>query len=114
MPNITTCSKCSTLYEAGSEEQANEADRLCPKCVPKGPLCQDCGKKPATCFGAYEGQKPETFACDECCGHGNEDGHCHPIEDHPNHPDNQEDYESEDDFDHERELQDHPERREEE
>lgn len=33
MPNITTCSKCSRLYEAGSEETANEPDRLCPWCV---------------------------------------------------------------------------------
>jgi hypothetical protein len=29
---ITTCSKCCHLYEAGSEEQANEPNRLCPRC----------------------------------------------------------------------------------
>ena len=41
------------------------------------PKCAHCGK-PATCFGSYEGH-PEAYACDECCGHGNEDGHCEPI-----------------------------------
>jgi hypothetical protein len=29
---ITTCSRCGKLYEAGSEEQAYESDRLCPAC----------------------------------------------------------------------------------
>lgn len=29
---ITTCSRCSKLYEAGSEEQAYESDRICPAC----------------------------------------------------------------------------------
>ena len=38
--------------------------------------CHTCGK-PATCFGSYE----DNFGagCDECCGHGNEDGWCKPI-----------------------------------
>jgi len=31
--SITTCSRCGGLYEAGSEEQANEPDRLCRSCV---------------------------------------------------------------------------------
>jgi hypothetical protein len=45
MPNITTCTKCGGLYEAGSEEQANEPERFCPSCRKptaadgKGPLC---------------------------------------------------------------------------
>lgn len=30
---ITNCSICGTLYEAGSEEQANEPDRMCRWCV---------------------------------------------------------------------------------
>lgn len=38
------------------------------------PECEHCGK-PASCLGAYEGG-PEAWACDECCGHGAEDGHC--------------------------------------
>lgn len=41
------------------------------------PVCANCGK-PATCYGAYEDQN-HAYACDDCCGHGNEDGHCYPI-----------------------------------
>lgn len=43
------------------------------------PICEICGE-PATCFGAYE--NPDSlpgYACDRCCGHGNEDGWCKPI-----------------------------------
>lgn len=29
---ITTCTKCNHAYESGSEEQANEQERLCPSC----------------------------------------------------------------------------------
>jgi hypothetical protein len=32
MANITTCPECGSLYEAGSEEQANEPGRLCRRC----------------------------------------------------------------------------------
>lgn len=42
------------------------------------PACEYCGE-PATCFGAYEGSAP-AYACDECCGHGNEDGRCTLLE----------------------------------
>ena len=38
-------------------------------------LCGSC-QKPATCFGTYEGDGVWAFACDECCGHGCEDGWC--------------------------------------
>lgn len=41
-------------------------------------LCANCGE-PAACFGQYE-DMPEGFACDDCCGHGNEDGHCEPVD----------------------------------
>lgn len=48
------------------------------------PLCEICGAK-ATCFGAYEGAyDPEgeaaAYHCDRCCGHGNEDGWCKPVD----------------------------------
>lgn len=39
--------------------------------------CDTCDR-PAVCIGAYEGQTQETLACNTCCGHGNEDGHCRP------------------------------------
>ena len=28
----TNCHACGSLYDAGSEEQANEPDRRCPRC----------------------------------------------------------------------------------
>ena len=45
---------------------------------PTATPCACCGKS-ATCFGAYEGSEKPAFACDECCGHGNEDGWCGPF-----------------------------------
>ena len=42
--------------------------------------CAHCGVHEATCVGSYEGHEPDnTPACDECCGHGNEDGRCTPL-----------------------------------
>jgi hypothetical protein len=38
--------------------------------------CYHCVSKPATCIGAYEGAELMSPACDECCGHGCEDGIC--------------------------------------
>jgi hypothetical protein len=38
MPNMTTCTRCGVVYEAGSEEQANERFRWCPSCR----ICTDC------------------------------------------------------------------------
>lgn len=37
-------------------------------------LCDIC-EKPAACVGKYDADSYSP-ACDECCGHGNEDGHC--------------------------------------
>lgn len=45
-------------------------------------MCRTCGAD-AACFGAYEGDDHWDFSCDECCGHGCEDGQCHPVEDLP-------------------------------
>lgn len=39
----------------------------------------DCGAR-AVCFGAYEDPIQICGACDECCGHGNEDGWCVPLD----------------------------------
>jgi len=38
-----------------------------------------CGA-PAVCFGAYEDPNALGGACDECCGHGNEDGWCESLD----------------------------------
>jgi hypothetical protein len=38
MPHITTCPKCGKLYEAQSEEAANEPDI----CNPQARWCRDC------------------------------------------------------------------------
>lgn len=43
------------------------------------PVCQSCDHALATCFGAYEDSTPVEWACDLCCGHGNEDGWCKPL-----------------------------------
>ena len=43
--------------------------------------CYHCVSKPATCIGAYENAEIPAPACDECCGHGNEDGWCIPTAD---------------------------------
>lgn len=41
--------------------------------------CAHCNN-PATCIGRYEVcEGPREPACDDCCGHGNEDGSCEPI-----------------------------------
>ena len=40
-------------------------------------LCHVCGGE-ATCYGKYD-DSPWDFACDSCCGHGNEDGICHRL-----------------------------------
>ncbi|CAM3462694.1 hypothetical protein G4177_06270 [Corallococcus sp. ZKHCc1 1396] len=41
--------------------------------------CRTC-PKPATCWGAYEQHDaPWEPSCDDCCGHGNEDGRCERI-----------------------------------
>ena len=45
-------------------------------------LCSICGN-PATCVGRYdlpEDAAPEP-ACNDCCGHGCEDGKCHHLRD---------------------------------
>ncbi len=44
------------------------------------PACAHCPEeRPAVCIGQYDSMEHEDAACDECCGHGNEDGHCVSI-----------------------------------
>ncbi len=60
--------------ERKSLMQAALGPKVCTIWLEHGP----CGK-PAACLGAYEGSSVYEYACDEHCGHGNEDGHCEPI-----------------------------------
>lgn len=41
-------------------------------------VCANCGAQ-ATCFGSYEDELHPAYACDECCAHGCEDGHCERV-----------------------------------
>jgi hypothetical protein len=45
---ITTCTYCHSLYEAGSEEQANEPDRLCALCRDADRALRAAGRPPLT------------------------------------------------------------------
>jgi hypothetical protein len=44
------------------------------------PKCEHCEeKREAVCFGVYEGGE-HAYACDECCGHEQGDGHCDSVD----------------------------------
>ena len=69
------CAKIRDNYRIGQRL------RPCPGCA-QCLRCQ-CGNS-ASCIGLYEAwtkhQKAEP-ACNECCGHGCEDGHCDKVDD---------------------------------
>lgn len=44
-------------------------------CAMRELRCHICGNS-ATCIGRYESMEHDEPACDECCGHGCEDGNC--------------------------------------
>lgn len=65
----------------GEERGYNEALAICERVNRAGDrTCHNCGD-PAACFGSYEDELHPAYSCDECCGHGNEDGHCERIVD---------------------------------
>jgi hypothetical protein len=41
--------------------------------------CAHCGSLEVACVGAYESMPHPEPACNECCGHGCEDGRCYRI-----------------------------------
>ena len=47
----------------------------------KTPVCAFCVND-AACFGYGEGQRRKEYACNDCCGHGCEDGKCIPVAQH--------------------------------
>ena len=63
----------------GDDEGCEEAITIVTAVNRAGPkVCASCDA-PATCFGAYEDGLQPSYSCDECCGHGNEDGHCEEV-----------------------------------
>ena len=67
----------------GEDEGRSEAIIICEAVNRAGDkVCATCGD-PAACFGSYETELNPAYACDDCCAHGNEDGHCEPIETAP-------------------------------
>lgn len=72
---MTDVTNRDTVKPAGCLCAHEWGDSECPV----HPTCAHCGE-PATCIGSYEGAAWRTFACDECCGHGCEDGRCEPIQ----------------------------------
>ena len=61
-------------WEMTATELRQEASRL-----REAATCRVHHDRPAVCVGRYEGAERWEFACDECCGHGNEDGECHAL-----------------------------------
>lgn len=49
--------------------------------------CESCSRV-AICIGRYDADEgdPDEAACDECCGHGCEDGHCEQLYDNEGDP----------------------------
>jgi hypothetical protein len=41
-------------------------------------LCAHCEEEPSACVGSYD-EDGATPACNECCGHGCEDGFCYVV-----------------------------------
>ena len=68
------------VCECGGEDGGREEAVAIAHAINRaGPcVCSNCGA-PATCFGSYESDLTPAFGCDECCGHGCEDGHCSPV-----------------------------------
>jgi hypothetical protein len=91
-PESETCAACAPVPEGRGEPAARSCsfyspcDERCPvhgaaasRSEHAAAACATCGK-PATCYGVYEDPSaPAAYACDDCCGHGNEDGHCEPV-----------------------------------
>ena len=54
MANVTTCPKCGFLYEAWSEEEANDPHRQCHSCTIRengiGTLCPVLSESGARCL----------------------------------------------------------------
>jgi protein gp37 len=73
-------SPCNIEWLRAGVKQCRELDIPCfIKQLGDHVPCAHCGTRKATCIGKYEAMTTYEPACDECCGHGNEDGHCEPL-----------------------------------
>ncbi len=91
-PAFEVIAACAIAICANLDETADRLDLLiAERDVLRSQLatglrvCLHCGSA-ATCFGRYEGHGDVAFGCDTCCGHGNEDGWCKPIDEAPEDP----------------------------
>lgn len=71
-------------YQVGDTEPCvcceSPVERACVAAVidVPWPRCEWCAV-PAACWGRYEDAETDSYACDECCQHGCEDGHCEQL-----------------------------------
>lgn len=80
-PTPTQADDEATRLHNSRWDQLATLRKLAATCATPG-----CGK-PAACWGAYEDPySPWAPACNDCCGLGNEDGHCERIEATPTQP----------------------------
>jgi hypothetical protein len=83
-PGIVYCSpECRAEFVAAAERVREVLleglERAKRKKAAEQSICAHCGERPATCIGRYESMRKDEPACDECCGHACEDGHCEPV-----------------------------------
>lgn len=69
---ITTCTTCGQNYEAGSEEQANEQERLCPLCAfnqekDSAGMCENCMTPYFRSQGTRGGRNGKKGFCSDDC-----------------------------------------------
>lgn len=76
--NFERANECQKDFDALKAH--HEAERAKVAQLREAARCHTCGKQ-ATCVGVYEGREPAEFGCDDCCGHGNEDGWCEHFDD---------------------------------
>lgn len=66
------------IADPDEDSGRDAAVMICELMNRAGPKVCECGE-PATCFGSYETDLHPAYACDTCCGHGCEDGHCEQL-----------------------------------
>lgn len=78
---LVPCPACLGRHIVGEDLPDAAGGGPCHCCGGHGTaakICEHCGA-PAACYGVYEGIGPVGFACNACCGHGNEDGWCEQL-----------------------------------